>query len=467
MAAEREKMDRTSSRLSEGSVVKQLVKFALPLLFSNIIQSVYNVADMLIVGQFCGSFSISGVNIGGQLTFFMTNAVFGLCLGGSIIIGQHFGAKREEKVHHVISTLLTSLIYAAVFFTALMLIFAKTFLGWLDTPAESFSEALSYLRVTSCGTIFIFGYNAFSAILRGMGNSKQPMKYVTIACLTNIVLDIILVGPLGLAAFGAAVATVFSQGLSMVLCIFYFKRNNFAFDFKPSSFKIYREDLKDLIRVGIPTMIQNMINSVSFMFLTSMINSYGVMASAATAVVNKLNSFAIMPPLALSNSISNICAQCIGAGELKRAKRTYALGSVIAFCLSLPAFILFKVIPEQLISLFDNDPAMIAAGLEYLTYNIYDYLIVPFMFCANGFINATGHTLVTAANNILCSVVFRVPISHLLGSVAGMGLAGVGCGTPVSTVFGTAIALGYYFFGSWHKGVIKAAPAPEETAAGE
>lgn len=449
-------MDKTGSRLSEGSVIKKLITFALPLLASNIVQSVYNVADMLIVGQFCGSYSISGVNIGGQLTFFMTNAVFGLCLGGSIIIGQYYGARQEEKVKHVISTLLTTLICAAVFFTVLMLLFAPTFLGWLDTPPESYPEALAYLRVTSLGTLFIFGYNAFSSILRGMGNSKQPMKFVMIACVTNIILDLLLVGPLNMGARGAAIATVAAQGLSMVLCIVYFKRNDFPFDFKPRSFKIYKSDLKDILKVGIPTMIQNMISSISFMFLTNMINSYGVMASAATAVVNKLNSFAIMPAFALSASISSIAAQCIGAGDIQRAKKTFGIGTILACCVSLPAFLCFVFIPEQLVSIFDTDPEMIAAALEFLRFNIYDYLIVHFMFCCNGFINATGHTLYTAVNNILCSVIIRVPVAYLLSNVFEMGLAGVGCGTPVSTVFGIIIAYSFYFSGKWQKSSIAA-----------
>ena len=444
----------TTTRLSEGSVVGQLIRFAIPLLLSNLIQSVYNVADMLIVGRFCGTASISGVNIGGQLTFFMTNAIFGLCIGGSIIIGQYFGARQDGKVKSTIATLLTFLIYCAVFFTCLMLIFAKTFLTWLNTPVESYGEALRYLRVTACGTIFIFGYNAFSCILRGMGNSRQPMKYVMISCITNIILDVIFVGPLGLAAQGAAIATVTAQALSMILCIIYFIRNDFAFDFKLKSFRIHKEDLRELLRVGIPTMIQNMISSISFMFLTGMVNTYGVAASAAVSVVNKLNSFAIMPPIAISNSVSSIAAQCFGAGDVHRAKKTFGIGLLLGWVLALPAFFLFKAIPVQLISLFDSDPEMIAAGLRYLTINLYDYLIVSFLFSTNGFINATGHTMFTAFNNILCSVIIRIPVAYVFGTVMGYGLMGVGAGTPCSTLIGTVIALAYYFIGSWKKGMI-------------
>ena len=205
---------------------------------------------------------------------------------------------------------------------------------------------------------------------------------------------------------------------------------------------------------GVPTMIQNMISSISFMFLTGMVNTYGVAASAAVSVVNKLNSFAIMPPIAISNSVSSIAAQCFGAGDVHRAKKTFGIGLLLGWVLALPAFFLFKAIPVQLISLFDSDPEMIAAGLRYLTINLYDYLIVSFLFSTNGFINATGHTMFTAFNNILCSVIIRIPVAYVFGTVMGYGLMGVGAGTPCSTLIGTVIALAYYFIGSWKKGMI-------------
>ena len=183
--------------LSKGNVVKQLILFAVPFLVSNIIQSCYNVADMLIVGNFSGTVSMSGVNIGGQVTFILTNIVVGLCTGGTVLIAQYLGAQKREEMRRAVATLMTTLICAAVIITVVSLLLKTQILGWIRTPEESFEEASRYLTVTLTGIIFIFGYNVLSAVMRGMGDSKRPFYFVLIACVTNIVLDLVLVAGLG------------------------------------------------------------------------------------------------------------------------------------------------------------------------------------------------------------------------------------------------------------------------------
>ena len=249
--------------LSKGNVVKQLILFAVPFLVSNIIQSCYNVADMLIVGNFSGTVSMSGVNIGGQVTFILTNIVVGLCTGGTVLIAQYLGAQKREEMRRAVATLMTTLICAAVIITVISLLLKTQILGWVRTPEESFEEASRYLTVTLTGIIFIFGYNVLSAVMRGMGDSKRPFYFVLIACVTNIFLDLVLVAGLGWGAFGAAVATVFSQALSMILCIIYMVRNGFVFDFRPSSFRIYKHELEMIFKIGTPAAIQNGVTSFS------------------------------------------------------------------------------------------------------------------------------------------------------------------------------------------------------------
>ena len=228
-------MSSFEKNLSEGNVAKQLVLFSLPFLASNIIQSLYSVADMLIVGRFSGTTSMSGVNLGSQVTLILTNIVVGLCAGGTVLIAQYLGAKRRKDMQETTATLLTTLTIAAVAITVLMLILKKPILHLIQTPAESFAEADRYLTVTVLGLIFIFGYNVFSAVMRGMGDSKRPLYFVLIACITNVILDLVLVAGLKMGALGAAIATVFSQAVSMITCIVVMIRNDFVFDFKPSS----------------------------------------------------------------------------------------------------------------------------------------------------------------------------------------------------------------------------------------
>ena len=268
-------MSSFEKNLSEGNVAKQLVLFSLPFLASNIIQSLYSVADMLIVGRFSGTTSMSGVNLGSQVTLILTNIVVGLCAGGTVLIAQYLGAKRRKDMQETTATLLTTLTIAAVAITVLMLILKKPILHLIQTPAESFAEADRYLTVTVLGLIFIFGYNVFSAVMRGMGDSKRPLYFVLIACITNVILDLVLVAGLKMGALGAAIATVFSQAVSMITCIVVMIRNDFVFDFKPSSFIIKKEKAIKILKLGTPTAIQNGVTSISFMIITTLVNIIG------------------------------------------------------------------------------------------------------------------------------------------------------------------------------------------------
>jgi len=448
-----QQMRKTSveKNLTQGNVVKQLILFALPFMLSNLIQTLYNVADMLIVGKYAGTAGISGVNIGGQVTFILTNIIIGLTTGGTVIIGQYLGSGDRKGMKETISTLLTFLLISGITFTIIMLILSDEVLRLLQTPKESYQQARDYLDVTLLGTIFIFGYNAFAAILRGLGDSKRPLIFVTIACVTNIFLDILFVGPLGMAARGAAIATVISQAVSMILCIIYLKRSDFEFDFKLTSFKFYKERFKMIMQVGIPISIQNVIVNFSFLVLTSIANGMGVAASAAVGVVGKYNGFAILPAIAVSSSVSAMVAQNMGAGEVERAKKTFYTGFTLAFSVTFVVFIFTQMFPEKILSIFDDDPEMIAAGVEYIRTFSFDYIIVPATFCLNGLITGAGHTLISSICGILSSIGFRIPIAILFGLTLQKGLWGLGLAAPVASLASGLILFGYYVSGKWKR----------------
>ena len=352
--------------LTEGNVVKLLIQFALPFMLSNLIQSLYNVADMLIVGYFSGTVAISGVNIGGQVTFILTNIIIGLTVGGTVIIGQYLGSGDRKSVKETIGTLLTFLIIVGIAITVIMLMVSDKILWLLQTPKESYQQARDYLDVTMLGTVFIFGYNAFSAILRGFGDSKRPLIFVSIACAINVVLDLLLVGVYGMEAKGAAIATVISQAISMILCIITLKRSDFIFDFKLRSFRFIQKHFITIIRIGIPISIQNVIVNFSFLVLTTIANSMGVNASAAVGIVGKYNGFAILPAIAVASSVSAMVAQNMGAGAIERAKKTFYTGFALSFSITFAVFILTQIFPKQILAVFDDDPNTISAGVEYI-----------------------------------------------------------------------------------------------------
>ncbi len=449
-------MSKFENNLSEGNVARQLIKFALPFLVSMLIQSLYNVADMLIVGNYSGTASMSGVNIGGQITLILTNIIVGLCTGGTVLVAQYLGSKQRERMQKTISTLVTGLLIAAVVITVVMLLIKDNLLHWIATPEGSFSEASSYLFVTVLGVVFIFGYNCLSAILRGMGDSKRPFIFVLIACLTNIGLDLLMVGVFDMRATGAAIATVISQGLSMFLCIFYLMRNKFIFDFNPKSFRIDRTQLRMILRIGTPTAVQNGIVSISFLLITAIVNITGGMyASAAVGAVSKINNFAILPAIAMSASVSAMSAQNIGAGKWDRARHTARIGMTIAICITVVIFAIVQIFPEQILSLFDGDPQTIAYGVPYIRSFSFDFLLVPFMFCFNGLFNGAGHTTFTLCNSAASSIPLRIPAAYLFGVGLNMGMSGIGLGAPVATLGALISVLVFFFTGKWKVNIVE------------
>lgn len=448
-------MSRFEKNLSEGSVVKQLILFSLPVLLSNLIQSLYSTVDMLVVGQFSGAEAMSAVNIGGQVSFLITNMVFGLSVGATVLVGQYMGADDRKLVKKTIATLFLSLFVASLIITATTIYFQTPLLKLIKTPPESFGQAKSYFFISMLGTIFIFGYNALSAVMRGLGDSKNPLIFVSIACGVNIILDIVFVAIFQMGASGAAIATVISQAFSMLLCIAYLKKHNFIFDFKLASFKDASfNQLKLILKIGIPTSVQNVATSTSFLFLTALVNSLGVMASAAVGAVGKLNGFAILPGVAMSTSVSAMAAQNIGAGKYKRASQTMFIGMTIATAISALIFAIVAIFPEMCIGMFSQDPELITCGVEYMKAFKYDYFLAPLCFCFNGLFIGSGHTTFSLFNGIMSSLLFRIPASFIFGMTLKMGLYGVGLGAPIASAVSLIFGIIFYLSGYWKKNVV-------------
>jgi putative MATE family efflux protein len=449
-------MSKIENDLTNGKVITKLVFFTIPFLASTLIQSFYNVADMLIVGNFCGIESLSGVNIGGQITFLLTNTVVGLSVGATVLIGQYIGAGNRVALKRVNSTIITMLIIGGFGITIIMLLLKKPILILIHTPPEAYGEADKYLTATVSGIVFIFGYNALSAILRGMGNSKQPFYFILAACIINIILDLLFVGVFKWAAFGAALATVIAQAMSVFLCIHYMIKNGFDFDFKPRSFKIYKDQLRLIFKIGLPTCIQNSVTTTSFMFVSAIVNTVGgVSASAAVGAIGRFNSFAFMPANAISTSVSSMTAQNLGAGKTDRAIESCLIGIVLSVFITYTFFIFVRVFPQAVLSIFGDDTRMIQDGILYLGSLSFDFLFIPFIFCFNGFLIGGGHTSFTLANSLFSSVFLRIPVSYLFGITFGWGLKGIGMAAPVASTGVLLVIIGYLFTGKWKRNIIQ------------
>ncbi|HBT64451.1 MAG TPA: MATE family efflux transporter, partial [Ruminococcaceae bacterium] len=339
--------------LTKGSVTKHLLRFSLPFLASNLLQAFYNMADMLIVGRFDGPVGASAVGTGGTVTILLINMISGLAVGGTVMIAQYIGARKQEEMEKTVGTMFTLYGVAAAVLTVVMLLAGKHILNLLNTPSESFSETLSYLNICMSGTVFVFGYNAVSAVLRGMGDSRHPLIFVLIATITNIVLDLIFVGPLDMGAAGAAWATIIAQALSFILAVIFLRRNNFLFDFHPRSFRIDKKIALQLLKIGLPTSLQGTLVSFSFMWLTRLANDIaGIVGQTSLSVAGKVNSVAILPSIAMQASVSSMAGQNLGAGKPDRARKTMLVAMGLAFSFSSVVFTLVNLFSTQIVTLF-------------------------------------------------------------------------------------------------------------------
>lgn len=443
--------DKFRQDLTQGSVGKQLVKFSVPFLLSNLLQAFYSVADMIIVGRLCGTHGITGVNIGSQINILVTGAAFGLAVGGTVLIAQYGGAKKFDDQKKTIGTLFSMYMILAVIFTAVMLLLGDTLLKLLKTPEVAFTEAENYYLICMSGTIFMFAYNVISAILRGMGDSKRPLYFVLIATIVNIIGDIILVGPFQMGAAGAAVATISAQALSVILSIIYLGKNRFFAGYHKKDFMINKEKAKMLIKLGLPSSVQQVVISFSFLTLTALVNSLpnADIASACQGIGGKVNSFAILPALAMSSAVSSMAGQNIGAGEIERAKKTMMTGMGIAFAMSAAVFVIVQIFPQQIISLFDTNPEVISVGAGYMRFIALDYIFVPFVFCMNGLAIGAGYTNFALFNACFSSILVRVPFAYLIVNLTELGFDGIGLATGLASVASLVVGAIFIMSGKW------------------
>jgi putative MATE family efflux protein len=443
-----------SKDLTEGGVTKGLVAFALPLMASTLLQSLYNVADMLIVGLFTDAAGISGVAIGGQVTILVTNVVIGLVTGGTVLIAQYHGAKRFDDERVAVSTTLGACLALSAAVTVGMTVFAGPVMKILSAPPESFVQARDYLRICMSGSVFIFGYNALSAIMRGLGDSKRPLIFVAVAAAVNVALDLFMVGILRMGAAGAAWATVASQALSLVLSIVYLARRGFAL-----GIRINGATLKRLTGIGLPMAAQQFVVQFSFIFLLALINSFGVAASAATGICIKVNSFAILPGLAMLSAVSAMAGQNIGALRYDRALG--AMGAALRIIVPVAAAICIAVnlFTRDIIGVFSRDADVIAIGSIYLRFISVDALIASVVFCLLGLLLGAGRTNVTLLNSFLSSIVLRVPLAYVLAKVLGMGIIGLGSAVILGTLGSLAFLSAYVASGKWKRSIIGQGPA--------
>lgn len=419
------------TNLTDGSIGKTLFLFAIPFLIANILQSLYGAVDLFVVGKYCDSESVAAVSTGTQVTQIITSLVSGLTLGSTILIGKYMGQKNLTRVRQTIGTTLSVFAITAVLLTVGMISFRDPLLNLLQTPKEAFDLTAQYVTICSLGNIFICGYNAISALLRGYGDSTRPMIFVGIACFLNIVLDIIFVKYCHMGVSGTALATVLSQAFSMILSIIYLKKSHFLFDFKLSSFRITGTVAKELAFVGIPISFQEMIVRISFLYLMTVMNKCGVFAASVVGISSKYDVFAMLSATSMANALAAVTAQNIGAGKPERARKSLWYGMSFALSVSFLFWIWAQLSPASMIRVFSSDENVIAAGIPFFRSCSYDYILVAIVFCLNGYLNGRQKTVWTMVSCSAGALLLRIPMVYFFGKYFASDLGMLGKIAPI------------------------------------
>lgn len=436
---------------TEGNVSKQLIVFAAPLFLSNLLQVVYNMVDMLIVGQYAGSIGLSAVSVGGDISNFMTFVAMGFSNAGQVIISQYIGAKREAYISKFIGTMVTFLLGCAIAVSVIVMVWKQQILGWMNTPDEAWGYALDYIAICTAGMVFIYGYNIVSAVLRGFGDSKRPFIFISIAAFANVLLDLLFVAVFGWGAAGAALATVISQTLSFLLAavFLYQKRRDMYLEFSAENFRIDKEYLILLLKLGIPMAIKNAAVQFSKLFVNSWVNSYGLVVSAVSGIGNKLSTIANLFSNSVNTAGATMVGQNIGAEKYRRVSKVIL--SAFAVDLSIIAVIIavFVRFPEFVFGLFTSDPEIMPAAMEFVPIGVLVFLGSAFRAPMNTLLNGGGNYKINFAVAILDGMVNRIGFSLLFGIVLHMGYVGFWLGDAVASFTPFFIGGIYYLTGSW------------------
>ena len=437
--------------LTQGNPMKQLLSFSFPFILANLLQQAYNMTDMVIIGQFVGSAGLSAASAGGELAMLFLFVAMGFCSAGQIIISQHIGAKERERVSSTVGTMMTFNLATGAAFTVLSLLICDWLISVIQVPPEAVQYAHDYCYVYYIGMIPVFGYNVVSSILRGMGDSKHPFIFVAIAAVLNIILDLIFVGPLHMACFGAALATVISQTVSFAIALIFLYRNRagMGFDFGWRHFLPDKKELGAILKLGMPLSIQSVAVSVSMLVIARYINAFGVVASAATAVGNKLTLVATICTAAMMTAGNSIIAQNFAARKLDRVSQTVGCILIIntGFCALLA--LIFTLFPEQVFGLFDRDPAVLAMSHPYVPICILNMLGFATRATAMAFINGIGNSRLSFISGFIDGIVARIGLSLLFGILMDMGVQGFWLGSSLAGLVIGVIGVFYYFSGKW------------------
>lgn len=444
-------MEKQELDLTVGSIPRKLIRFALPLFGANLLQSLYSIADMLIVGRIVGKAGLAAVSNASMISFIINSICIGVTMGGTVLAAQYKGAGEEQGLKATVGTLFCVSLIAAIFVTVGGLLLYAPVFSLLHVPAAAMEDACGYMRILCMGTVFVFGYNAVGSLMKGLGDSKRPLYFVAAAAILNILLDLLLIGPLGMGARGAAYATVISQGASLMMAVVYLKRNAFIFDFRLKSFVIRRAQLAGILKVGLPTAVQMAVVNSAYLLVTGMLNTFGVSVAAAAGIGLKINTFAGMPCWAVGQAVTGMVGQNMGAQKIKRVKQTTQYGLFISVFVTLATVLPVQIFAENILRVFDpSGTEVIREGVWYLRVCCsLNSLVYAVMYTLDSFAVGAGAANIAMCNALLDAMAVRLPVCWLLAFPFQMGVTGIYIGQAISPVLPAVVGIVYFKSQKW------------------
>lgn len=430
---------------TQGSILKKLFWFMLPILGALVLQAAYGAVDLLVVGRFGSTEGLSAVSTGSQVLNLVTFVVTQLAMGVTVLIARYLGEKREASIGSVLGGAVAVFAVVSVILFILLVFLARPISVIMQAPQEALTLTTSYVRICGCGIFFIVAYNLLAAIFRGLGDSKSPLLFVLVACIANIVGDLVFVAGLHMDAAGAALATVMAQAVSVACAIGLLIKKKLPFTVKKSDFG-FNPQCKKFLSIGLPLALQEFLTQLSFLALCAFVNRLGLEASSGYGVACKIVNFAMLIPSSLMQSMASFVSQNVGAGNQKRAKKAMFTGIGIGLAFGCLVFVLVLLKGDLLAGIFTTDPAVIANGFSYLKGFAPETIVTAVLFSMIGYFNGNNQTLWVMVQGLVQTLLVRLPFAYIMSIQPNASLTKIGLAAPVSTTVGIVLNLIFYLY---------------------
>lgn len=438
-------MTNDKADFTQGNILKKLVAFMMPVLGALILQAAYGAVDLLVVGRFGSTSGLSAVSTGSQVLNLVTFVVTQFAMGITVLIARYLGEKRPERIGAVIGggAVVFTMMSVALFIA--MVGFARPISVLMQAPAEAVDLTASYVRICGAGIFFIVAYNLLSAIFRGLGDSKSPLLFVLVACIVNIIGDLVLVAGLHMDAAGAAIATVTAQALSVVFAVMLLLKKNLPFALTKKAFRL-NPQCRKFLKIGLPLALQEFLTQISFLALCAFVNRLGLEASSGYGVACKIVNFAMLVPSSLMQSMASFVSQNIGAGKKKRAKQSMFTGIGVGLAVGCVVFVLVLFKGDVLCSAFSTDAAVIQNGFAYLKGFAPETLVTAILFSMVGYFNGNNKTVWVMTQGLIQTLLVRLPLAYFMSIQPNASLTKIGLAAPVATTVGIVLNVGFFIY---------------------